>query len=76
MSVTPAEGNVELAHDANFILTVEASDENLYELEVDHNIKTYQNSAYMRGVKKIHGTADAQGDFAEYGVSVSYDAAV
>ena len=39
VSVTPAEGNVELAHDANFILTVEASDENLYRLEVDHNIE-------------------------------------
>jgi len=73
VSVTPAEGNVELAHDGNFILTVKASDENLYELEIDHNLSPLPEFSVYANADNPYG--DAQGDFADYGVSVSYDAA-
>ncbi len=71
VSVTPAEGNVELAHDGNFILTVKASDENLYELEIDHNLSPLPEFSVYASADNPYG----DGDFAEYGVSVSYDAA-
>jgi type IV secretory pathway TrbF-like protein len=73
VSVTPAEGNVELAHDGNFILTVEASDENLYELEVDHNIAELPEfSVYASESDPYGGQGEA---FAEAGVTVTYNAA-
>ena len=69
VSVTPAEGNVELAHDATFILTVDASDDNLYELEVDHNIADLPEfSVYASEEDPYGGQGSA---FAEAGVTVT-----
>jgi hypothetical protein len=71
--VTPEEGKVELPHDANFILTVEASDENLYELEVDHNIADLPEFSVYASEEDPYGGQGAA--FESYGVEVTYDAA-
>ena len=72
VEVTPAEGVVELAHDATFVLTVEAYDDNLYELEVDHNIAELPEfSVYASEDDPYGGQED---EFAEFEVTVDYDA--
>ena len=40
-AVTPARGNVYLAAGQNFVLTVDAADDNLYSLEIDHSLGDY-----------------------------------
>jgi hypothetical protein len=71
--VTPAEGNVELAHDANFVLTVAASDENLYELEVDHSFEgTLPEFSVYASEDDPYGGQEAA--FKAQGVEVTYDA--
>ena len=73
--ITPAEGAVELAHDANFILTVTAADENLYELEVDHSLAASlpEFSVYASATDP-YGSAEDAAAFAAAGVVVTYDA--
>jgi hypothetical protein len=74
-SVTPSEGDVELAYGANFILTVDASDENLYELEIDHSLEgtVPEFSVYAAEGDGAYGTAGDKADFEAAGASVSYD---
>jgi hypothetical protein len=70
--VEPGEGKVELAYNENFVWSVQASDENLYELEVDHNIAELPEfSVYASEEDPYGGEGEA---FAAYGVEVSYDA--
>lgn len=73
--ITPAEGAVELAHDENFVLTVKASDENLYELEVDHSLEASlpEFSVYASATDP-YGSAEDAAAFAAAGVVVTYDA--
>jgi hypothetical protein len=72
VEVTPPEGDVVLAHDETFVWTVQASDENLYELEVDHNIADLPEfSVYASEEDPYGGQGSA---FAEAGVTVTYDA--
>ena len=72
--VTTAECAVELAHDENFVLTVKASDENLYELEVDHSLEGIlpEFSVYA-SAEEVYGGQEAA--FEAAGVSVEYDEA-
>jgi hypothetical protein len=72
VEVTPSEGDVVLAHDETFVWTVQASDENLYELEVDHNIAELPEfSVYASEEDPYGGQGSA---FAAAGVTVTYDA--
>ena len=73
VSVDPEKATVELAHDETFVWTVQASDENLYELEVDHNIADLPEfSVYASEEDPYGGQGSA---FAAAGVTVDYDAA-
>jgi len=70
--VEPGEGKVELAYNENFVWSVQASDENLYELEVDHNIAELPEfSVYASEEDPYGGEGEA---FEAFGVEVSYDA--
>jgi predicted peroxiredoxin len=72
VEVTPPEGDVVLAHDETFVWTVQASDENLYELEVDHNIAELPEfSVYADADDPYGGQGEA---FEAQGVKVTYDA--
>jgi len=74
-AVTPAEGAVELAHDGSFILTVQASDENLRELEIDHSMEaTLDEFSVYADAGNPYGTAEDKTKFQEAGVVVDYDA--
>lgn len=73
--VTPAEGAIVMAWDENFILTVDASDANLYELEIDHSLEGNPNlpefSVYANEIDPYGGDGAL---FSAAGVTVSYDA--
>lgn len=73
--VTPEVGEVKLAHDATFVLTVAAEDENLYELEVDHSFEGIlpEFSVYA-SEENPYGTDELKEKFTSYGVEVTYDA--
>lgn len=70
--VTPAEGHVVLGPMENFILTVDALDDNLYELEIDHSLEGAlpEFSVYASQTDPYGGDED---DFDTAGVSVTYD---
>ncbi len=73
-SVSPAEGAVLLGADDNFVLTVDAADDNLYELEVDHSLWATipEFSVYASEADPYGGDAAL---FADAGVTVDYNAA-
>lgn len=75
--VTPVAGEVVLAPTQNFVLTVDAADDNLYELEIDHNMQdnpaTPEFSVYA-SVENPYGTDADRTLFEEtFGVHVTYD---
>jgi hypothetical protein len=72
VEVTPPEGDVVLAHDETFVWTVQASDENLYELEVDHNIAELPEFSVYADADDPYGGQDKA--FEAQGVKVTYDA--
>jgi hypothetical protein len=75
VEVTPPEGDVVLAHDETFVWTVQASDENLYELEVDHNIADLPEFSVYASAENPYGTDEDKAAFEQYGVEVTYNAA-
>ncbi|WP_071394894.1 S-layer homology domain-containing protein [Bacillus tuaregi] len=75
LEVTPESGtNVNLDHDKNFTLTVKAQDENLRELEVDHNLTGLPEFSVYASEENPYGSADAKKAFEEQGVIVTYNA--
>jgi hypothetical protein len=71
-SVSPGAGTVNLAYGETFKLEVTASDENLYELEVDHNIADLPEFSVYADADDPYGGQEAA--FEEAGVTVTYDA--
>jgi len=71
--VSPAEGDVVLSADGTFIWTVDALDNNLYELEIDHNLEGSlpEFSVYASESDPYGGD---ESEFTAAGVSVTYDA--
>ena len=73
--VLPAEGALLFGPDDTFVLTVDALDLNLYELEIDHSLAASlpEFSVYADALNPW-GTPEDQAAFAAAGVTVSYDA--
>jgi hypothetical protein len=73
-SVDPTAGTVELASGESFVLTVDASDtgNNLYELEIDHNISALPEFSVYANAANPYGTAADKTEFESYGVVVNY----
>jgi hypothetical protein len=71
--VSPEAGDIQLGYGETFKLEVTASDENLYELEVDHSFEGTlpEFSVYASESDPYGGQGEA---FAEAGVTVTYDA--
>ena len=72
-TVTPATGP-QCLQGANFIWTVQASDDNLYSLEVDHNMPALPEFTVYADALNPYGTPQDADDFDEAGVTVTYDA--
>jgi nicotinamide mononucleotide adenylyltransferase len=73
VGVSPEAGEVNLEYDETFKLEVTASDENLYELEVDHSMEaTLPEFSVYADADNPYG--DSASEFAEAGVEVIYDA--
>ena len=73
VGVSPEAGEVNLEYDETFKLEVTASDENLYELEVDHSMEaTLPEFSVYADADNPYG--DSASEFAEAGVTVTYDA--
>jgi uncharacterized protein YuzE len=72
--VSPEAGDIQLGYGETFKLEVTASDENLYELEVDHSFEGTlpEFSVYASESDPYGGQGEA---FAEAGVTVTYNAA-
>jgi hypothetical protein len=75
--VLPTEGNVELGANETFVWTFDASDlgNNLYELEIDHNMEELPEFSVYASALNPYGTAADKAEFEAYGVSVTYDTA-
>ena len=83
VAVTPERGVVYLAGGENFVLTVQAEDDNLYSLEVDHSFgpPEYEedDDLYLpeftvyASKSNPYGSEDAEDAFEAMGVSVTYD---
>lgn len=74
-SVLPAEGEVLLNPNETFKLTVDAFDENLYELEVDNTLEpTLPQFTIYADETNPYGTPAAQLLFEAAGANVTYDA--
>ncbi|MGI6577173.1 MAG: S-layer homology domain-containing protein [Eubacteriales bacterium] len=75
IEVTPTEGSVELAQNENFVLTVQALDTNLYELEVDHSFEgTLPEFSVYADAENPYGNNTAKSAFESQGVNVTYSA--
>ncbi|MGI6359417.1 MAG: hypothetical protein ACOX2K_12270 [Bacillota bacterium] len=73
--VTPAEGNVHLSFGESFVLSVDASDEHLYELEIDHNLEgVLPEFSVYADEENPYGSDDDKAAFEGCGVEVTYDA--
>ncbi|MGI6359418.1 MAG: PEGA domain-containing protein [Bacillota bacterium] len=73
--VTPAEGNVHLSFGESFVLSVDASDEHLYELEIDHNLEgVLPEFSVYADENNPYGSDDDKAAFEGCGVEVTYDA--
>jgi hypothetical protein len=74
-SVSPAAGNVNLEYGETFKLEVTASDDNLYELEVDHSFEgTLPEFSVYASEENPYGDDEAKAAFKAQGVTVTYDA--
>ena len=72
--VLPAEGALLFGPDDTFILTVDALDSNLYELEIDHSLEaTLPEFSVYADADNPWGTPADQAAFEAAGVTVSYD---
>jgi hypothetical protein len=75
--VTPPEGPVAISPKATFVLTVDALDNNLFKLEVDHSMEsTLPEFSVYADAGNPYGSAEDAAQFAAMGVSVSYNAAL
>ncbi len=75
VEVLPIEGLVTLAADETFVMTVKASDPNLYELEIDHSFEgTLPEFSVYASEETPWGTDTDKDMFDAAGVSISYDA--
>ena len=73
--VTPAEGLITLGLDDTFILTVDAFDLNLYELDIDHSFEGILPEFSVYADEDTPWGTDADKDmFDNAGVTISYDA--
>jgi ABC-type transporter Mla MlaB component len=73
VEVSPDAGDIHLAYDETFKLEVTASDENLYELEVDHSFEgTLPEFSVYASEDDPYGGQEAA--FKAQGVEVTYDA--
>jgi len=74
VAVTPPRGDVYLADGENFVLTVEASDDNLYSLEVDHSFEgTLPEFTVYADADDPWGDPDSAAWAASLGVVLTYD---
>ena len=74
-AVTPPEGDVYLAADETFVLTVDALDDNLYSLEVDHSFEgALPEFTVYASASNPYGSNEAKALFEGQGVFVTYDA--
>jgi len=74
-SVSPAVGAVLLGADDNFVLTVDAADDNLYELEIDHSMQaTLDEFSVYASAENPYGTLEDKAQFEAAGVMVNYNA--
>lgn len=73
--VTPASGEIELANDETFVLTVDAFDEGgLRKLEIDHNMEgELPEFSVYASADNPYGSEEARGQFEEQSVVVTYD---
>ena len=75
-AVTPTEGLVTLGLDDTFVLTVDAFDLNLYELEIDHSFEgTLPEFSVYASEATPWGTDEDKAMFDDAGVTISYTAA-
>jgi hypothetical protein len=73
-AVLPAEGVVTLAADEAFVLTVDAFDLNLYELEIDHSFEgTLPEFSVYADALNPWGTPEDKAQFDAAGVTIAYD---
>jgi len=72
--VLPAEGVITLAADEAFVLTVDAFDLNLYELEIDHSFEgTLPEFSVYADALNPWGTPEDKAQFDAAGVTIAYD---
>lgn len=73
--VLPAEGALVLGPDDTFVLTVDAMDDFLYSLELDHSMEAVlPEFTVYADADNPYGSAEAAAEFAAAGVTVTYDA--
>jgi len=73
-AVTPAEGLITLGLDDTFILTVDAFDLNLYELEIDHSFEgSLPEFSVYASEATPWGTPEDKAQFDAAGVTITYD---
>jgi predicted enzyme related to lactoylglutathione lyase len=69
-----ASANGECLNGGNFVWTVDASDDNLHSLEVDHSLQNVlPEFTVYADAGNVYGSAQAATDFADAGVSVVYN---
>ena len=74
-AVTPAEGALLFGPEDTFVLTVDAADDNLYELEIDHSLSaTLPEFSVYADAANPWGTPEDKAQFDDAGVTVAYDA--
>lgn len=72
-SWTPDEGDIYLAEGEDFVLTVDALDDNLFSLEIDHNVTTLPEFTVYASATNVYGSTAAQNAFEAAGLIVTYD---
>ena len=73
VEVSPAEG-AQCLQGGNFVWSVKAQDDNLYELEVDHSMQgTIPEFSVYANTENPYGTEQDKLEFESYGVLVTYD---
>ena len=72
-SWTPAEGNIYLAGGEDFVLTVDALDDNLFSLEIDHNVTGLPEFTVYALASNVYGSPEAADQFADAGITVTYN---
>ena len=72
--VEPEPGLIIVRDGDKFKLKIRASDKNLYELEIDHNINDLPEFSVYASEDLPYGSLEAKASFEAYGVTVDYDA--